>query len=117
MSQTITNGAGRKSLPGEIDRLQATVAGLGAGLRGPAGGATSQAGREAVGQLLAEVLTSPDLAALPRNAQAPPAPQAVSPRPSPGGGLLGRLARWLQRPLQLARQAWQAAWRYKGLAL
>jgi hypothetical protein len=29
MTQTITNGTGRKSLAGEIDRLQATVAGLG----------------------------------------------------------------------------------------
>jgi len=116
MTQTITNGASRKSLAAEIDRLQETVAGLGQGLGEAVREATGQAVREAVGELVAEVLTNPDLAALLRNAQVPPA-QAARPRPSPAGGLLGRLAGWLQGPLQLARQAWQAAWRYKGLAL
>ena len=116
MTQTITNGTGRKSLANEIDRLQATVAGLGEGLRDAVREATTQAVREAVTELVSEVLTNPDIAALFRNAQAQPA-QAASPRPSPWGGLLGRLAGWLRPPLQLARQAWQAAWRYKGLAL
>ena len=117
MTQTISNGTARKSLAAEIDRSQETVAGLGQGLREAVRESASGAVREAVGELVAEVLTNPDLAALLRNAQAPPAPQAARHRPSPGGGLLGRLAGWLQGPLQLARQAWQAAWRYKGLAL
>src|SRR5262245_42779582 len=111
MSQTITNGTGRKSLASEIDRLQATVAGLGEGLRDAVREATTQAVREAVGELVSEVLTNPDIAALFRNAQAPPA-QARQPR-QPQGGLLG----WLQGPLQLARRAWQAVCRYKGAVL
>ena len=104
MSQTITNGTGRKSLANEIDRLQATVAGLGEGLR--------EAVREAVTELVSEVLTNPDVAALFRNVQAQPA-QAPRPSPLPGGGLMG----WLQKPLQLARQCWQAVCRYKGVAV
>jgi hypothetical protein len=116
MTQTITNGTGRKSLANEIDRLQATVAGLGDGLRNSVREATTQAVREAVGQLVTEVLTNPDVAALFRAAQAQPA-QAARPRPSPGGGLMGRLAGWLQKPLQLARQAWQTVCRYKAVAV
>ena len=116
MTQTITNGTGRKSLANEIDRLQATVAGLGEGLRDSVREATTQAVREAVGELVSEVLTNPDIAALFRAAQAQPA-QAARPRPSPGGGLLGRLAGWFQQPLQVARQAWQAVCRYKGVAV
>ena len=116
MSQTITNGTGRKSLANEIDRLQATVAGLGEGLRDAVREATTQAVREAVGELVSEVLTNPDIAALFRNAQAQPA-QAARPRPSPGGGLMGGLMGWLQKPLQLARQCWQAVCRYKGVAV
>ena len=112
MSQTITNGTTRKSLANEIDRLQATVAGLGLGLREAVREATTQAVREAVGELVAEVVTNPDLAALFRNAQAPAA-QAPRPSPLPGGGLMG----WLQKPLQLARRAWQAVCRYKGAVL
>jgi hypothetical protein len=112
MSQTITNGTGRKSLASEIDRLQATVAGLGEGLRDAVREATSQAVREAVGELVSEVLTNPDVAALFRSVQAPAA-QAPRPSPLPGGGLMD----WLQKPLQLARQAWCAAWRYKGVAV
>src|SRR5436189_3473412 len=111
MTQTITNGTSRKSLASEIDRLQATVGGLGDAVRE----ATTQAVREAVSELVTEVLTNPDVAALFRNAQAPPV-QPPRPRPS-GGGLLGRLAGWLQQPLQLARQAWGAACRYKGVVL
>src|SRR6516164_11815807 len=107
MSQTITNGTSRKSLAAEIDRLQETVAGLGQGLREAVREATTQAVREAVGELVAEVVTNPDIAAFFRNAQAQPA-QAARPRPSPWGGLLGRLAGWLQQPLQVARQGWQA---------
>jgi hypothetical protein len=115
MTQTITNGTGRKSLANEIDRLQATVAGLGEGLRDAVREATTQAVREAVGELVTEVLKNPDIAALFRNAQAQPA-QAARPRPS-AGGLLGGLAGWLQQPLQLARQGWQAVCRYKGVAV
>src|SRR5215470_10014611 len=115
MSQTITNGTTRKSLANEIDRLQETVAGLGQGLREAVREATTQAVREAVGELVAEVVTNPDIAALFRNTQAQPA-QAPRPRPSPGG-LLGRLAGWFQQPLQVARQAWQAVCRYKGVAV
>jgi hypothetical protein len=115
MSQTITNGTGRKSLANEIDRLQATVGGLGEGLRDAVREATTQAVREAVGELVTEVLTNPDIAALFRNAQAQPA-QADRPRPSPGG-LLGRLAGWLQQPLQLARLGWQTVCRYKAVAV
>jgi hypothetical protein len=111
MTQTITNGTTRKSLANEIDRLQATVAGLGDGLREAVREATTQAVREAVGELVAEVVTNPDIAALFRAAQAQPA-QTARARPA-AGGLLG----WLQRPLQLARQAWQAACRYKGVVL
>ena len=112
MTQTIANGTGRKSLAHEIDRLQATVAGLGQGLRDSVRAATSQAVREAVGELVSEVLTNPDVAALFRNVQAP---AAQAPRPSPlsGGGLMG----WLRKPLQLARRAWQTVCRYKGVAL
>jgi hypothetical protein len=116
MSQTITNGTGRKSLANEIDRLQATVAGLGDGVRGAVREATTQAVREAVGELVTEVLTNHDIAAMFRTAQAQPA-QAARPKPSPGGGLLGGLTAWLQQPLQLARQAWGAVCRYKGVAL
>jgi hypothetical protein len=116
MTQTITNGTSRKSLAGEIDRLQETVAGLGDGLREAVREATTQAVREAVGELVAEVVTNPDVAAFFRNAQAQPA-QAASPGPSPGGGLLGRLAGWFQQPLQVARRAWQAVCRYKGVAV
>jgi hypothetical protein len=112
MTQTIANGTGRKSLANEIDRLQATVAGLGEGLRNSVREATTQAVREAVTELVTEVLTNPDVAALFRNAQAQPA-QAARPRPSPGGGLMG----WLQKPLQLARQGWQTLCRYKGVAV
>jgi hypothetical protein len=112
MTQTITNGTTRKSLANEIDRLQATVAGLGQGLRDSVRAATSQAVREAVGELVSEVLTNPDVAALFRNVQAPAA-QAARPSPLPGGGLMG----WLQKPLRLARQAWGAVCRYKGVAL
>jgi hypothetical protein len=111
MSQTITNGTTRKSLASEIDRLQETVAGLGQGLREAVREATTQAVREAVGELVAEVVTNPDVAAFFRNAQ------AARPGPSPWGGLLGRLAGWLQRPLQLARQAWQTVCRYKAVAV
>src|SRR5262249_38733758 len=71
--------------------------------------------REAVGELVTEVLTNPDIAALFRNAQAQPA-QAARPRQSPGSGLLGGLAGLLQQPLQLARQGWRAVCRYKGVA-
>jgi hypothetical protein len=116
MTQTITNGTGRKSLANEIDRLQTTVAGLGEGLRDAVREATSQAVREAVGELVSEVLTNPDIASMFRAAQVQPA-QADRPRPSPGGGLLGRLAGWLQKPLQLARQGWQTLCRYKGVAV
>jgi hypothetical protein len=114
MTQTITNGTSRKSLAGEIDRLQETVAGLGDGLREAVREATTQAVREAVGELVAEVVTNPDVAAFFRNAQAPPAQAA---RPSPGSGLLGQLAGWLRPPLQLARQAWQCACNCKGVLL
>jgi len=116
MSQTITNGTARKSLASEIDRLQETVAGLGQGLREAVRDATTQAVREAVGELVAEVVTNPDIAALFRAAQAPPA-QAARPMPPRGGGLVGRLAGWLQQPLRLARQAWGAACAYKGVLL
>src|SRR5947208_300575 len=116
MTQTITNGTARKSLANEIDRLQATVGGLGEGLREAVRDSASQAVREAVGELVAEVLTNPDLAALLRAAQATPA-QAPTPKPSRGQGLLGRLAGWLRTPLQLARQAWQCACNYKGVLL
>jgi hypothetical protein len=117
MTQTITNGTTRKSLANEIDRLQATVAGLGEGLRDAVREATSQAVREAVGELVSEVLTNPDIAALLRNVQTQPA-QAARPRPSsPGRGLLEGLAGLLQQPLQLARQGWQAVCRYKGVAV
>jgi hypothetical protein len=112
MSQTITNGTGRKSLANEIDRLQATVAGLGDAVREAVREATTQAVREAVGELVTEVVTNPDVAALFRNVQAP---AAQAPRPSPlsGGGVMG----WLQKPLQLARRAWQTVCRYKGVAV
>src|SRR5262249_3287816 len=100
----------------EIDRLQATVAGLGEGVRDAVREATTQAVREAVGELVAEVLTNPDLAALFRAAQVPPA-QAVRPRPSPGGGLLSQLAGWLRPPLQRGRQVWQCACNCKGALL
>ena len=85
MTQTITNGTGRKSLANEIDRLQATVAGLGEGLRDAVRQATTQAVRETVTELVSEVLTNPDVAALFRNAQAQAAqaPRAVS-YPAPG---------------------------------
>ena len=116
MTQTITNGTGRKSLASEIDRLQATVAGLGDGIRDAVREATTQAVREAVGELVAEVVTNPDIAAFFRNAQAPPA-RAPGPKGSLGGGLLGRLAGWLRPPLQLARQAWQCACNCKGALL
>ena len=112
MTQTIANGTGRKSLAHEIDRLQATVAGMGEGLRNSVREATSQAVREAVTELVSEVLTNPDVAALFRNVQAPAA-QASRPSPLPGGGLMG----WLQKPLQLARRTWQAVCRYKGAVL
>jgi hypothetical protein len=39
----------------------------------------------------------------------------VCPHQTPPG-LLGRLAGWCRQPLQLARQAWQTVWRYKGVA-
>jgi hypothetical protein len=116
MSQTITNGTGRKSLASEIDRLQETVAGLGQGLREAVREATTQAVSEAVGELVAEVVTNPDIAALFGGAQAAPA-QAPTPRASRGQGLLGRLAGWLQQPLRLARQAWQCACAFKGVLM
>jgi hypothetical protein len=111
MTQTTTNGRPRKQLAEQIDRLEQTVGGLGQTVRE----ATTQAVREAVGELVSEVLTNPDLAALFRSAQAPPV-QPPRPRPS-GGGLLGRLAGWFQQPLQLARQAWQTVCRYKVVVL
>ena len=55
MSQTITNGTSRKSLAADIDRLQATVGGLGDTVRE----ATTQAVREAVGELVSEVMSQP----------------------------------------------------------
>ena len=112
MTQMTTNGRPRKQLSEQIDRLEQAVDGLGLGLREAVREATSQAVREAVGELVAEVVTNPDVAALFRNAQAPAA-QAPRPSPLPGGGLLG----WLQKPLQLARRAWQAVCRYKGAVL
>ena len=108
MAQMTTNGRPRKQLSEQIDRLEQAVGGLGLGLR--------EAVREAVGELVTEVLTNPDIAALFRNAQAQPA-QAARPRPSPGGGLLGRLAGWFQQPLQLARLGWQTVCRYKAVAV
>src|SRR5262249_31338822 len=102
MTQMTTNGRPRKQLSEQIDRLERAVGGLGLGLREAVREATTQA----VGELVAEVVTNPDVAAFFRNAQAQPA-QAARPRPSPGGGLLGRLADWFQQPLQVARQAWQ----------
>ena len=116
MTQMTTNGRPRKQLAEQIDRLELTVSNLGDGLRDSVREATTQAVREAVGELVAEVVTSPDVAALFRNAQAQPA-QAASPRPSPGGGLLGRLAGWFQQPLQLARLGWQTVCRYKAVAV
>ena len=116
MSQMTTNGRPRKQLAEQIDRLELTVSNLGEGLRDSVREATSQAVREAVTELVSEVLTNPDVAALFRNTQAQPA-QAARARPSPGGGLLGGLAGWLQQPLRLARQAWQAVCRYKGVAV
>ena len=115
MSQMTTNGRPRKELSEQIDRLERAVGGLGLGLREAVREATTQAVREAVGELVSEVLTNPDIAALFRNAQAQPA-QAPRPRPSPGG-LLGGLTAWLQKPLQLARQAWGAVCRYKAVAV
>jgi hypothetical protein len=116
MSQMTTNGRPRKQLSEQIDRLEQAVGGLGDGLREAVREATTQAVREAVGELVSEVLTNPDVAALFRGAQASPA-QGPRPRPSPAGGLLGSLTGWLQQPLQLARQAFQTVWRYKGVAL
>ena len=116
MTQMTTNGRPRKQLAEQIDRLELTVSNLGDGLRNSVREATTQAVREAVTELVSEVLTNPDVAALFRNAQAQPA-QAARPRPSPGGGLMGRLAGWLQKPLQLARQGWQAVCRYKAVAV
>jgi hypothetical protein len=116
MTQMTTNGRPRKQLSEQIDRLEQAVGGLGLGLREAVREATTQAVREAVGELVAEVVTNPDIAALFRNTQAQAA-QAARPRPSPGGGLLGRLAGWFQQPLQVARQAWQAVCRYKGVAV
>jgi hypothetical protein len=69
-----------------------------------------------VGELVSEVVTSPDVAALFRNAEAAPA-QAARAGPSPVGGLLGQLAGWLRRPLHLARQAWRCACDCKGALL
>jgi hypothetical protein len=116
MTQMTINGRPRKQLAEQIDRLELTVSNLGDGLRNSVREATTQAVREAVGELVSEVLTNPDIAALFRAAQAPPA-QAARPRQSPGGGLLGRLAGWLQKPLQLARQGWQTLCRYKAVAV
>ena len=112
MTQMTTNGRPRKQLSEQIDRLERAVGGLGLGLREAVREATTQAVREAVGELVAEVVTNPDVAALFRNVQAP---AAQAPRPSPlsGGGLMG----WLRKPLRLARQAWGAVCRYKGVAL
>ena len=112
MTQMTTNGRPRKQLSEQIDRLEQAVGGLGDGLREAVREATSHAVREAVGELVAEVVTNPDIAALFRNAQAQPA-QAPRPSPLPGGGLLG----WLQKPLQLARRAWQTVCRYKAVAV
>ena len=112
MTQMMTNGRPRKQLSEQIDRLELTVSNLGLGLREAVREATTQAVREAVGELVAEVVTNPDIAAFFRNAQAPAA-QAPRPSPLPGGGLM----RWLQKPLQLARRAWQAVCRYKGAVL
>ena len=112
MTQMTTNGRPRKQLSEQIDRLEQAVGGLGDGLREAVREATSHAVREAVGELVAEVVTNPDVAALFRNVQAPAA-QAPRPSPLPGGGLMG----WLQKPLQLARRAWQAVCRYKGAVL
>jgi hypothetical protein len=89
-----------------------TVSNLGDGLRNSIREATTHAVREAVTELVSEVLTNPDVAALFRNVQAQPA-QAPRPSPLPGGGLMG----WLQKPLRLARRAWQAVCRYKGAVL
>jgi hypothetical protein len=115
MAQMTTNGRPRKQLSEQIDRLEQAVGGLGLGLREAVREATTQAVREAVGELVTEVVTNPDVAALFRNAQAQPA-QAPRRRPSPGG-LLGRLAGWLQQPLQLARLGWQTVCRYKAVAV
>ena len=112
MTQMTTNGRPRKQLAEQIDRLELTVSNLGEGLRDSFREATSQAVREAVTELVSEVLTNPDVAALFRNVQAPAA-QAPRPSPLPGGGLMG----WLQKPLQLARPAWQTVCRYKGAVL
>jgi hypothetical protein len=116
MTPMTTNARPRKQLSEQIDRLEQAVGGLGLGLREAVREATTQAVREAVGELVAEVLTNPDISAFFRNAQAQPA-QAARPKPSPGGGLLRGLTAWLQQPLQLARQAWGAVCRYKGVAL
>jgi hypothetical protein len=113
MTQMTTNGRPRKQLSEQIDRLELTMSNLGEGVRGAVREATTQAVREAVGDLVAEVVTNPDIAAMFRTAQA----QAARPKPSPVGGLLGGLTAWLQQPLQLARQAWGAVCRYKGVAL
>jgi hypothetical protein len=77
MTQMTTNGRPRKRLAEQIDRLEQTVGGLGQTVRE----ATTQAVREAVGELVSEVLTNPEVATLLRGAQ--PQPREVS-SSSPG---------------------------------
>src|SRR5258707_8790609 len=91
MNNTTSNGPARKSLAQQIDRLEATVTGLGQGVRQAVREATGQAVQEAIGGVFSEVLLTPTVAAMLGAAQGPTAPSAATRRPA---GWLSRLCGW-----------------------
>jgi hypothetical protein len=106
------NGPARRTLASQIDRLDAVLDGLSAGLNEAAAVAVREAVglavHEAVRAVLIEVLTNPALRDQLQKAAAPEVPPPDEPKRSPRGGGKGRLALLCGRVRDTLRSACRA---------
>lgn len=108
----------RKSLSGQLDRLDHILDGFGGGLNEVVSLAVErtagEAVRRAVADVLAEMVTNP---ALPPALPTPLMPAPTDPRPGLLGNVVARLQAWLDLLLEKARAAWRLAVQNKGRVL